>query len=70
MAKTTEDTILKVSDCHHGGLIEVGLNPTVDEEFEGKGKYICAVCRQPTKVLELIVEKFSPVGEAEEIKKS
>ena len=58
MAKTTKET-LKVSDCHHGGLEEVKIG-TVDDKgnkyLRATGAYICAICKQPCKVVELLEE--------------
>ncbi len=56
---------LFVSDCHTAGFEEIGKNPTVDEEFEGKGKYICSVCRQPCKVVEMIVDDIQASEEGD-----
>jgi len=50
MSKTTRD-VLKVSDCHHATLIKV------IEKDKHTGKYICAVCHQLCKVVELLVEE-------------
>jgi len=58
MSKTTDETI-RVSDCvgHHGGLREIMVKNEETGKFEPSGKYMCSVCGQPCKVLELLVEK-------------
>jgi len=50
MSETTGE-ILKVSDCHHAALIKVM------EKDKHTGKYICVVCHQLCKVVELLVEE-------------
>jgi len=51
--------ILRVSDCHTAGFEEVIIE-SVDEDGNKKsrrtGSYVCNICRQPCKVVEMIVE--------------
>lgn len=55
-----ESKNLRVSDCHTAGFERIGDNPVPDGEFEGdeKAEYICSVCRQPCKVVEMIIDSI------------
>lgn len=57
MAKTTKDEVLKVSECCHGGFTEIEKKGEYDEGFVKTGEYLCAVCKQPCNILELLVEE-------------
>jgi len=52
---------LKVSDCHTAGFEEVKIK-TIDEkgneQFRGTGSYVCDICRQPCKVVEMIIDSI------------
>ena len=57
-----KNKVLRVSDCHTAGFEEVEIKTTDEsgnEKFRKTGSYVCDVCRQPCKVVEMIVEDYS-----------
>ena len=61
MSENEKSKNLRVSDCHTAGFEEV-LIKTTDEDgnkhSRRTGSYICDVCRQPCKVVEMITDSI------------
>lgn len=59
MAQTTGDKLLKVSSCHHGGV----MTPKEWEEYSGRvcptpeADWVCIICEKPCEKVEMLVEK-------------
>ena len=49
---------LKVSDCHTANFTEVEEKDEKTGEFKGTKITICDVCRQPCKVVEMIIDSI------------
>lgn len=51
---------LRVSDCHTGNYEEeeVTVMDNLGERKMKTGKFICAVCRRPCKVIEMIIDSI------------
>lgn len=49
---------LRVSDCHTAGFTVVREKKKVGGEFEDTDITICDVCRQPCKVVEMIIDSI------------
>ena len=50
---------LRVSDCHTAGFSMVDITER-DGSYEKKKMYICDICKQECKVVEMIVEGIEP----------
>jgi len=48
---------LKVSDCHTAGFSTIDIKE-IDGSYEKKNIYICDVCKQECKVVEMIIDSI------------
>lgn len=53
----SENKNLKVSDCHTAGFSMVDIKER-DGSYEKKKIYICNVCKQECKVVEMIIDSI------------
>lgn len=54
-----EKKVLRVSDCHHAGYRTIDIKRK-DGSYGKAEMYVCDLCSEECKVVEMIVEGFTP----------